>query len=322
MKYINILVRAFCLFSIAIFALGEINHSHLYYEDAKCLGEEEISGSMFLSSEKNVLKVENYSGRCKFVILLGTSKSESDGYCMSCDGVVGCSSTRNSCVGFSTNKPTTSSSLRILSSNSKQKCQNSQNKSKCKNQNKNKDNSKNNNKDKEREETNSTAVVYDEDYDYSDTTDDTSSSTNSSSSTQEEDTNDDTSGGTDYSSSAQDDDTNDDTSGGTYYSSSVQDNTYATSVASTKSSTSNKYYVYSNVTMDEVDEEPTTRYGGGGDDSTSSTFSYFGVLAGLIAVLTLFGTFLPIASKKRGGNSSRSLNENLAGNYYAAGDAV
>ena len=110
--------------------------AYVYYEDATCSSSSMISGTFVYAyndskmTGKGVVR-ENYYGPCKFFkggfhdfMYSKTTRNGNfmkNGYCVTCSGIVGCSSIKNSCEGFQTTIPSkayTSTAKSTTSSNS------------------------------------------------------------------------------------------------------------------------------------------------------------------------------------------------------------
>ncbi len=113
------------LFQFIIFLLllimGHALNGYIYYEDAFCSGEEFIEGTLIYTygdeayhSSLDGFTVEKYDGPCKyfhggfFDFDYDTPDADTltyTGYCMKCNGVVGCSEERDSCAHFQSYAP-------------------------------------------------------------------------------------------------------------------------------------------------------------------------------------------------------------------------
>lgn len=110
------------LFLLQVLAISEAAlNGYLFYKDAVCSGEEYIKGKLVYGygSNSNVttldgFTVDKYDGPCKYFrggfFDFDYDNTDDDsltrvGYCMQCDGVVGCAKTKNSCTDFASLKP-------------------------------------------------------------------------------------------------------------------------------------------------------------------------------------------------------------------------
>jgi len=109
-----ILIQAFVVSDAAL-------NGYLFYKDAVCSGENYIKGKLVFgyssTSNETTLEgftVDKYDGPCKYFrggfFDFDYDNTDDDsltrvGYCMQCDGVVGCSKTQDSCSNFASLKP-------------------------------------------------------------------------------------------------------------------------------------------------------------------------------------------------------------------------
>jgi hypothetical protein len=95
--------------------------SYLYYENATCSGDTHIEGDVVYeyddssSMNTNGFVVEEYNGPCNYLdggsYNFWNGRAENDiymtkGYCITCDGVIGCSPVYDTCDEFYTIAPT------------------------------------------------------------------------------------------------------------------------------------------------------------------------------------------------------------------------
>ena len=100
-------------------------NAYLYYEDAQCTGDNYISGTLIYDYEDDAksvydikgFQVEEYDGPCHYFsggfydftyAEPQNGRYTSTGYCLKCNGVIGCSPTTDSCHEFSSLEPSTS----------------------------------------------------------------------------------------------------------------------------------------------------------------------------------------------------------------------
>jgi hypothetical protein len=123
----NLITLIQFILTLTLFLSSNVSYSHgldayMYYEDAMCTGDNFISGTLIYEyGEENALynlkgfKVEKYDGPCHYFsggfydFEYGEPSSGyymSQGYCMICDGVVGCSPEIDSCHEFASIQPT------------------------------------------------------------------------------------------------------------------------------------------------------------------------------------------------------------------------
>jgi len=95
-------------------------NAYLFYEDAQCSGTKSIRGSLVYeyddstSTETEGFTIDAYNGPCNYFeggyhdFLNDSDETDSDmiqGFCMTCDEVVGCSASEDSCDEFYTISP-------------------------------------------------------------------------------------------------------------------------------------------------------------------------------------------------------------------------
>jgi hypothetical protein len=107
----------FCLFSILaiIFKFTDAANAYLYYDNANCLSGGNVLGELYYVWDDKNMKgkgrhIEKYKGTCKY-FENGSFNTEfqtvdygymKDGYCIICQGMLGCTSKQYSCKYFQT----------------------------------------------------------------------------------------------------------------------------------------------------------------------------------------------------------------------------
>ncbi len=113
------------LFQLSIFLLvlsmGHALNGYIYYENAFCSGEEFIEGTLVYTygdeayhTSLDGFTIDKYDGPCKYFHggffdfdydIPDADTLTYTGYCMKCNGIVGCSETRDSCANFQSYSP-------------------------------------------------------------------------------------------------------------------------------------------------------------------------------------------------------------------------